>query len=168
MTLLEEIESAFSEREMPLSTTKKNAPATDEYTEAQWFGGKHWKTLSCADFDRLPSAIFGFSPEAFCFYLPGIMTASVRENYPDLMMNQSIINMLDRIAAPSSWDDFFGARWPLLSPTECGAVQQWILWLTEFDPPIFSDGSLSRAYDTIELIALQRRAVPLARAGWSS
>ena len=166
MNLLEEIESAFSDRQMPQSAVRNDAPATDEYLEAKCFSGKHWKDFSCADLDRLSGAIFGFSPEAFCFYLPGILAASIRENNPDTMMSQSIINMLDRIAAPSSWDDFFGARWPLLSPAECAAIQNWILWLTEFEPPIFGDGPLSRAYDTLDLIALQKRATPIARAGW--
>lgn len=66
-----------------------------------------------------------------------------------------------------SWDDFFRERWPQLTPRECEATQRWILWLEEFDPPPIEDASLSlsRAYDTIDLLAHQTGATRMA--AWS-
>jgi hypothetical protein len=69
---------------------------------------------------------------------------------------------LDRSNTPSSWDDFFLERWPTLTPEECEATQRWLLWLADFDPPPIADASLSRAFDTVNLLASQKGATPLA------
>lgn len=51
--------------------------------------------------------IFWLAPEAFCYYLPGIFSAGIKENKPWLVVNQSLVDMLDRSPDPDAWDDFF-------------------------------------------------------------
>jgi hypothetical protein len=94
-----------------------------------------------------------------------IYVAGMREWRPDLLVNDALIIGLDRGNAPASWGDFFRERWPRLTPQECEATQRWILWLSEFDPPPIEDASLSRAYDTMDLLAHQTGATPIA--AWS-
>jgi hypothetical protein len=161
-----QIAEAFRNREKPAAVVIADHPPTDEYEDAMAFENKTWQDVKCVDWDAHPSAVFGFSPDAFCYFLPGICVAGIKENRPDLLANNSLITTLDRGNAPSSWDEFFRSRWPSLSAKECEAVQGWILWLTQADPPVIPDAFLSRAYDTLTVIANKNHATPMAgRAG---
>jgi hypothetical protein len=86
VSLLTFIEKAFSEREAPQSVVREGHPNTDEYTDALMFQGKIWKDLTCADLDQYYAATSGFSPDAFCYFLPGIYSAGIREDRPDLLV----------------------------------------------------------------------------------
>jgi hypothetical protein len=159
------IEKAFAKRERPQTVRDMSRPADEIYSDADAFAGKDWREVTCALLEKHYNATSGFSPEAFCYYLPGIYVAGMREGRPDLLVNDALIIGLDRGNAPASWDDFFRERWPRLTPQECEATQRWILWLSEFDPPPIEDASLSRAYDTMDLLAHQTGATPIA--AWS-
>lgn len=163
--LLTFIEEAFSNRQAPESVVHKGHHDTDEFTDALAFEGKSWKDLTCAALTQYSSAVSGFSPEAYCYFLPGIYSAGIREHRPNLLVNESIIGTLDRSNMPSSWDNFFLKRWPQLSVKECEATQRWLLWLASLDRPSFADASLARAFDTITVLINQRGATPLA--AWS-
>lgn len=156
------IENAFGRRARPARVVSAEHPPTEIYADAEAFAGKDWREITCQILDSHSDAVFGLLPEAFCYFLPGIFSAGIREARPDLLVNQSLIMTLDRGNSPASWDDFFRARWPKLTPAECEATQKWILWLEDFDPPPIEDASLSRAYDTMDLLARQDAAVPLA------
>lgn len=156
------IEAAFSASKPPNHLVEQDHPETDEYSDALAFQGKTWMETACSDWEQYPAAVFGFSPEAFCYYLPGIYSAGIRENRPDLLVNYSLIGMLNRSNTPSSWDDFFIPRWPQLTTGQCEATQKWLLWLVEFDPPPIEDVALSRSFETVSLLAAQKGATPLA------
>ena len=156
------IDVAFSHRTTPCEVIKPGAPKTDEYQDASAFLGKNWRTLRCHDFELYPAAVSGFSPEAFCYYLPGILTSSLVEMRPDLDAGSALIYMLDRGNGPVSWDEFFIERWCSLNEEECRAVQQWVLWLAEKDPGGFISTALDRAFDTLEILANRKQATPLA------
>jgi hypothetical protein len=162
MTLLSFIEEAFSMRAQPERVVEGDLAPTELYTDAIAFEGMDWRHLTCEMLDRYHDAVFGFSPAAFCYFLPGIFSAGIRERRPDLLVNHSLIRSLDRGNPPASWDDFFRARWPTLSSMECEAAQKWILWIEEFDPLPIEDVSLSRAYDTLDLLANQGASIPIA------
>lgn len=159
-TLLAFIAKAFEGRALPNSVVKAGSPATDIYEDAQAFAGKTWQQVTCAELQQYYSAMTGFTPEAFCYFLPGIFSAEIRENKPKLLINDTIINSLDRGNSPNSWDDFFLQRWPKLNSQECDATQRWLLWLSDSDK--LQDVALSRAFDTLTLLANQRDAIPLA------
>jgi hypothetical protein len=165
MSDLNFIETAFAARTRPEFVRDMTRPPDDLYGDADAFVRMDWRDITCALLDQHHDAIYGFSPAAFCYFLPGIYSAGMRESRPDLLVNQGLIMTLDRGNAPGSWDDFFRERWPQLTPQECEATQRWILWLEEFDPPPIEDVSLSRAYDTMDLLAHQAGAAPIA--AWS-
>lgn len=156
------IEKAFAARARPEQVRDMTRPLDEIYGDADAFAGMDWREVTCAMLEKHFEAISGFSPAAFCYFLPGIYSAEIREGRPGLLVNDGLINTLDRGNAPASWDDFFRERWPKLTPMECEATQRWILWLTEFDPPPIADASLSRAYDTMDLLAHQAGATPIA------
>jgi hypothetical protein len=160
MNDIEFIEKAFAKRERPQAVRDMSRPADEIYSDADAFAGKDWREVTCVLLEKHYNATSGLSPEAFCYYLPGIYVAGMREGRPDLLVNDTLIIGLDRGNAPASWDDFFRERWPRLTPQECEATQRWILWLSEFDPPPIEDASLSRAYDTMDLLAHQTRPPP--------
>lgn len=150
MKIIAFIEQAFSARRQPEIVVIPNYPETDEYLDALQFRAKTWQSLCAEDWDKYPAAVYGFSPEAFCYFLPSILSIGIREQCPYLLVNYSLIEMLDKSPEPSLWDQFFIDRWPNLTQKECEAIQKWILWLTTSD--IFSDDTCTRAYETLELL----------------
>ena len=162
MSDLKFIEDAFAARQRPATVRDSAQPSDEISADADAFAGVDWRDVTCAALDKHSDAIFGFSPAAFCYFLPGIYSAGIREERPDLLVNQGLVMMLDRGNAPASWDIFFKERWPQLTVLECEATQRWILWLEGFDPMPIADVSLSRAYDTVQILAHQGGATPLA------
>ncbi len=162
MEALSSIREAFAHRSLPMLVVRSDAPDTDEYDDARHFQGRTWESLTCAELDAHQDAMFGFSPEAFCYFLPGVLSAGIRENRPDLLVNTSLVMTLDRSNTPTSWDDFFAKRWPSLTAQECLAVQDWLLWLTEAHPHSVPESSLGRAFDTMQLLVDSATATPLA------
>ena len=152
-SLVEQISAAFAHRPKPTGVVEAGQPATEIYDDARYFAEKYWQDVTCQELGQYRDAVFGFSPEAFCYFLPGIYCAGIRENQPTLIVNGSLIGMLDRANQPPAWDEFFLERWCRLSREECEAKQLWISWLSEVAPQPFSDDSLSRAFDTVTLIS---------------
>lgn len=126
--------------------------ASHELADAQAFIGKQWADITCDELEEHFEAIYWMQPAAFLYLLPGILLASINENRPDIIVVDSIIGMLDRSPDRKLWDDFFGDRWPLLTRNECEAVQCWTLWLSSIENSSLSQDSLSRAFDTLELL----------------
>jgi hypothetical protein len=146
------IEEAFSHRRTPGLFLVSEQLAPHECADVISFWGKPWSSVTGLELEKHFEAIFWLTPEAFCYYLPGILSAGIHENKPWLIVNHSLVNMLDRSPDPTSWDDFFLARWPQLTSKECEATQAWILWLSSFEDGSYWEGSLSRAFDTLELL----------------
>src|ERR1700722_5824891 len=107
MTDLNFIENAFAARARPDVVRDMSFASDDIYGDADAFAGMDWRNITCAMLDKHYDAIHGFSPLAFCYYLPGIYTAGIRESRPDLLVNQGLIITLDRGNTPASWDDLF-------------------------------------------------------------
>lgn len=165
MNALRIIEDAFNHRRMPTVFLVSEQLATHERMDVMSFWGQPWPSLTGAQLEKHFEAVFWFTPEAFCYYLPGIFSTGIKENKPSLIVNGSLLNMLDRSADPLSWDDFFSARWPCLTSSECEATQAWILWLASVQSNLYSEASLDRALDTLEL--LRRRASERSEGGES-
>jgi len=146
------IEEAFSHRRMPTLFLVSEQLAAHESHDVMSFWGAPWSSVTGSQLEKHFDAIFWFSPEAFCYYLPGIFSAGIKENKPWLIVNHSLINMLDRSPDPGSWDDFFVARWPKLTASECEATQAWILWLSSCEDSSYGEIALARAFDTLELL----------------
>lgn len=146
------IEEAFSHRRMPTLFLVPEQLAAHEHDDVMAFWGKPWSSVTGAQLEKHFEAIFWLTPKAFCYYLPGIFSAGIKERKPWLIVNHSLVGMLDRSSDPSSWDDFFSARWLLLTVQECEATQAWILWLSSFEDSSCSENSLARALDTLELL----------------
>lgn len=146
------IQSAFKNRSKPRLFVLSKQIAEHEYADIMELSDRHWSTINCSWLEKHFEFIYWLKPESFCYYLPGIFCASIKENMPELIVNHSIIEILDRSSDPSFWDDFFNDRFSRLDIEECKALQEWILWLSSFNKISISDSSLSRAFDTVDLL----------------
>lgn len=147
-----EIQLAFKERGMPKSVTPMDHPPTNEYGEAENFAGVEWK-LADADFlERNSDALYGFNPEAFCYYLPAFLLSGLDRRHGCRVYVDTILGMLDRSPDSSLWDDFFIRRWCSLTKAECLAIEQWLLALTGEEECAYEDSVLSRAFDTLAIL----------------
>ncbi len=146
---LKQIETAFKDRKKPDKYTSGTMSA-DEAIEVLAIAGKDWRELSGDILEDNFEVLNWLTPEAFCYYLAGVLYVSVKENSPNLLVVDSIINMLDRSPDPAYWNDLFSQRWLLLNPTEVDVLSDWILWLA--DSKMHDDISLSRCLDCLESI----------------
>ena len=94
--------------------------------------------------------MYGFTPEAFIYYLPSLLTLSAAHPDQSLLPVDGVLMMLDRSPIPEYWDEFFCERFLLLNPIECEAMSEWLIYLTKNS--IYDDGTLGRAFDTLDLI----------------
>ncbi len=153
---IEKIEAAFVHRAPPTVMSDSKQLADFEYEEVMSFGGMRWQDVTFEQVERNSDAVFWFSPEAFCYYVPGILSASLKENRWDANAYDSIIGMLDRSPEPDYWDDFFHPRWTRLTVPEVDAVDAWIHWLELVQPDAFHGNSYERAHDTLALLVDRR------------
>ncbi len=144
--------TAFAARPTPETLTESTSLSTHEYEDLKFFQGKDWNALSGDDIQSHYEAIYWFAPKAFCYYLPGFLLAGIKENRPDLLVFDSILNMLDRSPNPYLWDEFFMHRWPLLSREECRAVKAWVYWLEKSNGYFQFSDSCVRALETLDLL----------------
>jgi hypothetical protein len=150
MDLLTAIRQVFSNRVRPTRVVAHEHPDTTEYRDALIFSDLDWEETTCQMWEKYSDSIYGFTPEAFCYFIPGIIKSSIVEKKPDMLVVDSLLGMLDRMPEPDYWDDFFIARWPRFSRGECQAIEGWLYWLS--DDCGISDETVIRASETLKLL----------------
>lgn len=103
-TALDIIAEAFVHRAPPEILTDSKQLSDFEYYEVMSFNGMRWQDVTFSQIEQNLDAVFWFAPEAFCYYLPGILSAGLRENRCDTNAYDSLIGCLDRSPEP----DFTG------------------------------------------------------------
>ncbi|HFB65734.1 MAG TPA: hypothetical protein ENJ60_09365 [Aeromonadales bacterium] len=151
MKIVELFTEAFKHRKKPSCMTLSKQLDEHEHAEIMAFSGKKWFDIDVKLLEENFEVINWLSPEAFCYFLPGICCAGIKENSSELIIYDSIINMLDRSPEPTYWDSFFLSRWPLLHKDECKAVQEWVLWLS-INNSFYSGSVITRALETLDLV----------------
>jgi hypothetical protein len=161
-TALDKIAEAFAHRAPPAVLTDSKQLSDFEYDEVMSFNGMRWQDITFSQIEQNPDAVFWFAPEAFCYYLPGILSAGLRENRCDTNAYDSLIGCLDRSPEPDYWDDFFLPRWTLLTVEETAAVAAWARWLEIVQPEAYHANTYDRVQDTLTLLkwTAEDRAAP--------
>lgn len=152
------IEDAFAARARPAVMTDSQQLSDVEHDEVMAFDGLAWPEVS---FDLVAvnaDAVFWFAPEAFCYYLPGLLAAGLKAGRWDSNAYDSLIGMLDRSPEPAYWDDFFQPRWTLLNAAELDAVAAWVQCFAAAEPDSFHENSYDRALATLSLLKERRAA----------
>lgn len=153
---LAQIGAAFADRSPPSVMTTSKQLSDVEYEEVMSFDGMSWQDVTFEQVRRYPDAVFWFAPEAFCYYLPGLMAAGLRENRTDSNAYDSLIGMLDRSPEPAYWDDFFLPRWTELTAAELDAVAAWVEWLESVEPHPVYENTYDRCRETLRLLKERR------------
>jgi len=158
MNLICAIKNAFSWRARPQILVGSSKLTSSELETVEIFNRLNWDQVNGDLLEKHFDVMTLISPEAFCYFLPGILKASVEEEEPDLILATNIVSMLDRTPNPDWWDEFFLARWPKLRIAECVVLQEWLFWLAEINVRSVSDDSLERALQTVELLKIRKVA----------
>jgi hypothetical protein len=153
---LERVAVAFAEREPPAVMSDSLQLSEVEYQEVMAFQGLRWQDVGFELVERCSDAVFWFAPEAFCYYLPGLLTASLAADSLDANACDALVGMLDRSPEPAYWDDFFAPRWTLLSAPELDAVDAWLAWFEAVEPDAFHPNSYERSRETLRLLKQRR------------
>ncbi|MDR2880420.1 MAG: hypothetical protein LBV29_00760 [Azoarcus sp.] len=151
MNLRQQIEVAFAHRQSPVCVVEFAGEPTPEQNDALWFTRKDWHHLNRQDWERHPDAIYAFTPEAFLYYVPSILTVTLESNGQWLQVADSLIGFLNRTPTVEYWDSFFCERFVGLSNPEYEALQAWLLSLSG-NGVAWCEDALSRAYETVDLL----------------
>jgi hypothetical protein len=96
--LIKDVENAFSDTQYPRDDNlvfDNNNNYSDVIETKQDFLGKHWKNLSIDIINHHRDDLPVLTPEAFCFYLPAFLIASI--SYPiqiiDVLPNNLILDV---------------------------------------------------------------------------
>ncbi len=112
----------------------------------------NWQDVTVSVWEAHSDAISLLSPEAFCYYLPGLLDASVRERQPHMIAAMTVLFMLDRTPTEELWDTHFSKRWTLLTIDELAAVEMWVEWLSSIENLAVDELGLTRALVNLELL----------------
>lgn len=156
MNLVSAIQQAFQWRVSPVLLSDSKELTKQELADLSYISKFSWNEITGDQWEKYFDVTNLLSPEAFCYFLPGLMKASLEENQPNLISVVNIITMLDRSPKPDWWDDFFVARWPLFTLSEYKVIQDWIFWLASSENSSHSDDSLERALETLDLLIKQK------------
>jgi hypothetical protein len=160
--LIETIERAFGHRRIPAKVIEMEGrlQIDSDVEDALWFQDRNWHALTLEDWAKRHWGFGFFSPAGFAYYLPSILTLSLRnpKQYPDLAV-QSFIWRLDRSTGLENLDPPLCGNYFELTNQEFEAIKEWMLWACEKIPHVFygaasggpGDG-FGRAFDTLLLL----------------
>lgn len=155
--VLATIQRAFAHRAPPATMTDSLQLSDVEYAEVMSFEGQTWSQIRFDAVERNSDAVFWFSPEAFAYFLPGFLSAGLRENRCDANAYDALIGMLDRSTEVEHWDDFFSPRFGLLTLPELRAFSAWVDWFETLQPDAFFPNTFDRARETLLLLELHQQ-----------
>lgn len=151
MTLSDEIECAFGMRLKPSRLVDVRNPVTPEQNDALWFSGRDWREIAWQDWDAHSDAFYAFTPTAFVYYLPSILSVTTRNPEKWLGAADALLGILNRSPDVYRWDNFVEKRLIGLGAAEYEAIKAWILSLS--GTTVFGDeDALARAYETVDLL----------------
>lgn len=153
---LERIAAAFAERAKPSILTDSKQLSDWEYEEVMSYEGFGWRDVTFEQVAKYPDAVFWFSPEAFCYFLPGILSAALKEDRRDSSAYDALMGVLDRSPEPAYWDDFFLPRFTLLNMAELDAVAAWMHWFQAVEPDAYKPNTFERIQETLMLLKEKR------------
>jgi hypothetical protein len=96
------------------------------YEDTRYFKNHDWRKITADEIYIYSDVITGTNPEAFCYFLPGILYAVYRENRIDCNAIDSLICGLEDSRAERNSESFCYERWSLLTTAELSAVKEWL------------------------------------------
>jgi hypothetical protein len=133
VTFREKVETAFSGRVIPSQVVSADAyrQFDSDVEETVWFTGRNWRDITWQDWRTRYVAITFFNPEAFAYYLQSLLRLTAQNPNENLLSAESVILQLDRSPSTEGWDDYFRARYTVLSSQELDCLEEWLVILCE-------------------------------------
>jgi hypothetical protein len=152
MALRAEIERAFAHRSKPSNLVEERAPVTPEQQDALWFADRDWREVRWQDWHEHSDAFYAFVPQAFVYYLPSILLGALDVPGGQLLAGDALLGILDRSPDVYHWDAFIAKRLLGLTADEYEVLKSWVLSQSGL-PHVFDEDRLTRAYETVDLLA---------------
>lgn len=153
------IEQSFAGRSQPFTVISDSRLRYDSDCDAARFAGRKREELRWEDWSDFSDAVTQFTPDAFLYYLPSLLIISAEQSERWLSAADALMMILDRSPVVDYWDDFFCARFLLLTQIECVAMQKWVISLSVSS---LYRQSADRAFDTLALV--QERLTPVLQS----
>lgn len=158
MNMQQQIDEAFAHRAQPTRLIESGTSTTPEQSDALWFEGRDWRSVTRRDWELHPDALFAFTPEALAYYLPSVLATTLDSEGQWLQVADALIGALDRSPRVEFWDAFLSKRLVGLKPAEYEVLQAWLLSLSGLNDA-WEEDALTRAYETVELLKQETERV---------
>lgn len=143
---------AFSHRNPPASLTEVVVGSTLR-DAALHFVGRDWTGITSEEWVDYSDAYYGFAPHAFAYFLPSILTLSLKHPTGSLLVSEALVMCLDTSADPDIWPEWFSDRFRLLTLTELGVMKDWAaFYLARAEKGVGSE--FARVLDTLTMLEL--------------
>lgn len=144
LTLL--FENSFGWRKKPVNIFSETYCTSDgklianvfldrQYEETNYFLNRDWRTLTIQELQENPDVISGTNPEAYCYFLPGILCAAYQENIINISVVDFILWNLQFYDSNKETTEleknYSYVRWIQLTKAELLAVKEWLNWFYE-------------------------------------
>lgn len=135
--LINEIKAAFADRKYPgddhIVRGWDTPISSDESDIFRLFGGRHWSEVPHQELLKKEEALSFFEPEAFCFYLPAFLIATLHDpEEADVTLDHCVYCF--NIAPDNQNRNFNLARITLFNKDEKVAIARYLAAISEMYP----------------------------------
>ena len=133
------IEAAFADTPRPDPPLVE--PTYDDEGVSDYFAGRTWRGNRVVDLRFHEAALVFFTPDAFRYYLPAFLLASLDDREEADVIPDHVVDHFSHHARPS-----WAKRVESFSPAECDAIIAFLWEVADEHPP----GKILRAVDGLE------------------
>lgn len=154
MVDFEQIRLCFKHRDKPMIIVGSTFGDSLEI-DARYFENLNWEQVTTADWQGYSDAFCGMTAEAFCYFLPSILSLSLNGLSDAPMVADYLADLLDTSGDPDLWDGFFLERFQLLVPDELIVLENWVrLQIIKAGDDQYDLSRLERALSTVETLRI--------------
>jgi hypothetical protein len=158
MTFPEKIAATFLKRERPVSVLAPNIQIESGDGSAKAFLGLDWQTISWELWEKNSDAFYQFSPAAFIYYLPSILSLSSQDLDRWFWPADCLLELLNHSPMVENWSSFTTARLIGLTSAEYDLMKEWVLLLA--DSKAYGKGILQAETAKVREIATSTQKAP--------
>lgn len=151
--LRQKLRDAFPLDPIPEYIEMRSVYACDSKEATEKFMGKAWNSISAGLLKQHYDAFFYLTPEAFRYYLAGLLDAQLRGEDVGLAIDAAL-DQLIRSPDYDNWDDFFCSRWMGFNSNQLEIIEEICIWLADngFFPT--QDWERERISETLKILIL--------------
>jgi len=151
--LRQKLRNSFPLEPIPEHIEMRSVHASDSIEATEGFMEKAWDSISAALLKRHYDAFFYLTPEAYRYYLAGLLDAQLRGEDVGLAIDAAL-DQLIRSPDYESWDASFCSRWMGFNVNQLETIKEICIWLADngFFPT--QDWERERISETLKILIL--------------